>query len=127
MTEKEIQNFFRRRDEDAEDRDEMNRVKGQLLRRMTKVMKKILPPESATKIPEKLILRNIGASVVMDVVLLKGETFHRLIVDPKGVVIGRDTHPQNIPSFQTESVFAVRIRSGFFGKIGLSRWRSIYD
>lgn len=87
MTEREIQVFFRHRSDDAEDRAEMYRIKEQLLRRMAKVMKRDQPDESAycvARIPEKIVPENIGECVAMDIALLRGETFRRLIINPKG-------------------------------------------
>jgi hypothetical protein len=129
VTAKEIQNFFRGRSENAEDRAEMCRVKEQVLTRMAKVMQQPSLAESAcvARIPQKLVPKNVGHRVI-DIQLLTGETFPRLIINAEGFVIGREivSEETRVLSFRTESVFAVRVRSGFFGRIGLTRWTSIY-
>ena len=131
MTGREIQNFFRHRSEDGEDRAEMYRVKEQLLRRMAKVMKQDSGAESAcvARIPKKLVPKNVGHRLVIDIQLLTGETFRRLIINAEGCVIGREivSGETRILSVRTEGVFAVRVRSGFLGRIGLTRWTSIYS
>ena len=132
MTAREIQNFFRGRSENAEDRAEMYRVKEQLLRRMAKVMKQVSPAESAcvARIPKKLVPKKWGRASAGDRhSVADGRNIPSAIINAEGCVIGREivSGETRILSFRTEGVFAVRVRSGFLGRIGLTRWTSIYS
>jgi hypothetical protein len=98
---------------------------------MAKVMKQVSLAESAcvARIPKKLVPKKVGHRLVIDIQLLTGETFRRLVINAEGCVIGREIVSRETRdlSFRTESVFAIRVRSGFFGRIGLTRWTSIYS
>jgi len=135
MMDKEIHNNFREFNEELQREIETNCVKAQLLKRVSKAMKNtnsIVEKQSpwfGSRIPEKLLPKNISAPIVLDVLLLPHEIYTHLVINSDGYVVAveRQKDQKEVPLFRADKVYAVRIRSGFFRRIGFTFWRSICD
>lgn len=111
---------------------EMARIKAQLFRRISKVMRERNPyvreVRDSPQIPLKLLPQGIIGNVVVDVMLLRGEVITHVIVNSEGSVVGREVRKEKLlRDVQVSDVYAVRVRSGFLGRIGFTRWRTICD
>ena len=128
-----MEKYLRPANENHENVAEMARIKAQLFRRVSEAMKRIPgvagnePPCFGSRIPEKLLPKRLSGHLVVDVAMLKGEIFTHLIINAEGYVIDREHQKgeKEVPPFRAENVYALRVRSGFFGRMGLMPWISI--
>ncbi len=95
--------------------------------------RQILPPvpdkpsSHDPEIPDELIPKIKGGCLVIDAILLNGKMFPRLIINSRGYIIGREApqEAEGTPYFRAQSVYAIRVRNGFWGRIGRTRWRCV--
>lgn len=118
--------------EDSETASEMARIKDQLLRRISKLMRErrshVQEVQASPRIPPNLLPRGIIRNLVVDVTLLSGDVITHLIVNFEGFVVGREVNKEKVlRDIHVSDVYAVRVRSGFLGRVGFTRWRTICD
>jgi hypothetical protein len=113
-----------------EENDRLHEIHDQLLKRVLKALKAEFIPQicdARPRIPKPLLPSNLKENVVMDVTLLKGELLRRVIISPQGYVVGSELIETGIVSFDEGSVYAVRVRSGFLGRLCLRPWHCICE
>lgn len=81
----------------------------------------ISPMSVPSKIPQRL-LPSFTGKLIVDVMMFKGEIYAGLIVSPTGDVVGVKRNAEFSP-LRAVDIYAIRIRSGFLGQLGLTGWR----
>jgi hypothetical protein len=81
---------------------------------------------SPSRIPRELLPQKIKDWLIVDVMLLSGKLTTHIRIDPAGVIIGRESGGSPALKIHSSDIYAVRVRSGVWGRIGLTRWRCIF-